>query len=361
MPDRDEVRSTSNLGDMESRDDAPAGIDRDAVTAWMVDQVGAITPPLQFALIVGGNSNLTYRVDDAADRSFALRRPPLGHVLESAHDMSREFRLISAMADTDVPVPAAHGLCVDEAVTGAHFYVMDFVEGVVLHDADAARLIPDVERVPISEHAIDVLAALHSLDPAEIGLGDLGRREEYVARQIRRWSRQWAQSKQRDIPEMDELAGRLADAIPPQQRATVVHGDFRLGNMIVADGRVKALLDWELSTLGDPLADLGYHLTNWLSPNEPSLWRTSPTQAGGFSSREDVIARYAAATGLDMQPVPFYEAFQRWRLAAILEGVYARYLHGAMGSSLGDELDLMAESVVKLARAGLERLDSLTG
>ena len=323
---------------------------------WLVDHVPDATGPFSFELIAGGNSNLTYRVEDAGGLLLALRRPPLGHVLESAHDMGREYRVISALAGSEVPVPQPLALCRDDGVNGAPFYVMDFVPGVVPHDAEAARAVPHGRRRELSVDVVRVVAALHSLEPDDVGLGDLGRREDYVERQLRRWARQWEQSKQREIPAMEDLHKRLSASVPDQRRSTVVHGDVRLGNMIVGDGRVRALLDWELCTLGDPMADVGYLLNDWLAPDEPIIWRSSATQAGGFLSREMMAARYADATGADVSEVGYYQAFQGWRLAAILEGVYARYRHGAMGSTDGVDLEAMAESVVRLAELALDRL-----
>lgn len=336
---------------------AVAGIDQPSVTAWLTSNVDDVEPPFTFSLIAGGNSNLTYGVDDVGGRRLALRRPPLGNVLESAHDMGREFRVISALAATDVPVPEALGLCTDIAVNGAPFYVMDFVDGLVPHDAEAAAQIPRGERMAVGWSIVDVLAALHALDPDEVGLGDFGKREDYVARQLRRWARQWEASKQREIPEMETARARLQAAIPTQQRSTIVHGDFRLGNAIVGEGTVRAMLDWELCTLGDPLADLGYLVNNWMAPDEPVLWRSTATQAGGFGDREAAVRRYAATTGADVSQIGYYRAFQAWRLAAILEGVYARYRHGAMGSTDGVDLDMMADSVVLLANEALRHLD----
>ena len=333
------------------------GIDEASVTAWLTSNVDEVVPPFTFSLITGGNSNLTYRVEDAGSRCLALRRPPLGHVLESAHDVAREFRVTSALAATAVPVPSALGLCTDPAVNDAPFYVMDFVEGLVPHDVETGAEIPAQERMSVGESIVDVLAALHSLDPDEIGLGDLGKREDYVGRQLRRWSRQWEASKQRDIAEMETVRARLEAEIPHQERSTVVHGDFRLGNAIVAEGSVRAMLDWELCTLGDPLADVGYLLNSWMAPDEPVLWRSAATQAGGFGERDAAAARYAAATGTDISRVGYYRAFQAWRLAAILEGVYARYLHGAMGSTEGVDLQTMADSVVRLANQALTHLE----
>ena len=325
------------------------------MTNWLVGNVAGVEPPFRFLALAGGNSNLTYRIDDAAGSVMALRRPPLGRVLESAHDMSREFRVIAALADTEVPVPQPLALCTDGAVNGADFYVMEFVEGVVLHDADDATEVAREDRIALSEHVVAVLTALHALDPDEVGLEDLGRRAAYVERQLRRWAGQWEQTRQREIPAMERVHAELARRVPAQQRTGIVHGDFRLGNMVAGGGTVKALLDWELCTLGDPLADLGYLLNNWAEPDDPIIWRSSPSQAGGFLSADDLANLYAAATGTDVSAIAYYRAFQAWRLAAIMEGVYARYLHGAMGSADGVDLGDMADSVVRLAEVA-ERL-----
>jgi aminoglycoside phosphotransferase (APT) family kinase protein len=335
----------------------PTGIDVDAMSDWLVANVANVEPPLHFELITGGRSNLTFRVGDAAGRALAVRRPPLGHVLESAHDMGREFRVIDAVGSTDVPVPEALALCTDHAVAGADFYVMEFVEGIVPHDIELGASIPDADRRPLGLHAVDVLAQLHSVDPEEIGLGDLGRREDYIGRQLRRWSRQWDNSKQREIPQMERVVALLTDRAPEQQRTTIVHGDYRLGNMIVGDGRVRAVVDWELCTLGDPLADLGYMANQWLSPGEPTPWRATATQAGGFMSRSELITRYGELTGADLSRIGYYQAFQQWRMAAILEGVYARYRHGAMGDVPESvDLDELAAAVVRLADEALRQV-----
>ena len=322
----------------------------------MVANIEDAEPPFAFEPIPGGNSNLTYRVTGSAGGALALRRPPLGHVLESAHDMAREFRVISALHDAGFPVPPALGLCSDPAVNGAPFYVMGFVDGVVMHDRESGTLIPEGERTALAGSAVDVLASLHSLDPDEIGLGDLGPREQYVGRQLRRWARQLEASKQRDLPDMDRARVLLEAGIPPQDRAGVVHGDYRLGNLIVDGGRVRAVVDWELCTLGDPMADLGYLANDWLSPSEPVVWRSSAIQAGGFPDREEMVARYGSLSGADVSRIGYYRAFQSWRLAAILEGVYARYRHGAMGNVVGMDLDSLARSVERLAADALDQL-----
>lgn len=334
------------------------GVDQARVTAWLEANVEGIRGPLVFELIAGGHSNLTYAVTDTAGARWVLRRPPLGHVLESAHDVGREHRIISALAGSEVPVAPAVGLCRDVEVNEAPFYVMRFVEGLVLHDGEHAEKVPDGQRARIGEDVVDVLAALHAIDPDDVGLGDLGRKEAYLERQLKRWSKQWENSKTREIAAMDESRRLLAERMPEQIGAAIVHGDYRLGNMLVAEGRIKAVLDWELCTLGDPLADVGYLLNAWMQPGEIDTrpGDQAPTTAGGFGSREALVERYASATGRDLSEIDYYRAFSHWRLAAIGEGVYKRYLVGAMGQR--DDLDLsaFADSVVNRAEAALALL-----
>ena len=342
--------------------EAIRGIRSDAVTAWMSEHVGAVAP-LDFSLITGGHSNLTYKVVDATGREFVLRRPPIGALLATAHDMAREHRIVSAMGPTAVPVPDALGLCEDESVNDAPFYIMNYVDGVVLDTAQRARdHYPRDRRAAIGSSVIETLAALHNADPDEIGLGTLGKKEDYIPRQLKRWTMQWEKSKTRELPSMEEVGQALRDGIPEQIGATVVHGDYRLGNMITnADGQVAAVLDWELCTLGDPLADVGYLLNNWAHEGEGE--ETSPesapppSAAGGFQTREELLERYTELTGRDTQGVDYYRAFQYWRLAAICEGVLDRYLQGKMGASV--DTDLYKQRVDSLAAAAVERMESL--
>ncbi len=334
------------------------GIHAAAVTAWFDANLAGVTPPLSFELIVGGHSNLTYKVTDATGARYVLRRPPLGAVLATAHDMAREHKIISGVGKTDVPVPVALGLCEDESVNDAPFYVMSFVDGVVLADAEVAEAsFPVAAREAIGESAIEVLAALHRVDPDAVGLGDLGRKENYLARQLKRWKGQWDKSKTRELAAMDEVTGLLERHMPAQQGATIVHGDYRLGNMLIAeDSRVAAVLDWELCTLGDPLADLGYLLNNWVHPDEDGPTTRgaarSPSQAPGFLKRDALVERYAKATGLDVSHIAYYQAFQYWRLAAIVEGVLSRYLKGVMANEA--DTDAFRIQVEGLAEAALE-------
>jgi len=331
------------------------GIRSEAVTRWLIEHVPDLAPPVTFSLIAGGHSNLTYSCVDSRGAAYVLRRPPLGHVLESAHDMGREHRIISALADTDVPVAPTYGLCRDPAVNDAPFYVMKFVEGSVLHDATVVGDVAIAERRGLGEHVADVLATLHGLDPDAVGLGDLGRKEAYLARQLNRWTKQWEASKTHEIPAMDECRRLLEERMPAQIGAGIVHGDYRLGNMIVGGGRILAVLDWELCTLGDVLADVGYLLNAWTDPGDLE-GDPSPTAAGGFPSRKEIAERYARATGRDLSGINYYRAFSHWRLAAIGQGVYKRYLVGAMGQNRGLNLDTYKESVSRRAEAALALL-----
>ena len=331
------------------------GIHLDRVTQWAQAHIPELAPPLEFSLIAGGHSNLTYKFVDARGAAFVLRRPPLGHVLESAHDMGREHRIIAALWGTGVPVAPALGLCSDATVNDAPFYLMRFVEGVVPHDAAALRDTPAGERRRLGERVIEALAQLHRINPDDVGLGDLGRKEAYLARQLRRWSKQWVATKTHEIPEMEESERLLRETMPEQVGTAIVHGDYRLGNMIVAGGDIRAILDWELCTLGDPLADVGYLLNNWTLPGEPGA-ELMATGAGGFPDRDELCAAYAEATGRDLANIGYYRAFSHWRLAAIGQGVYKRYLVGAMGESRGMDLDRQKAGVAARARAALELL-----
>ncbi|NND74735.1 MAG: phosphotransferase family protein [Ilumatobacter sp.] len=340
------------------------GIDERNVTAWLVDNIAGAVAPFEFAIIAGGRSNLTFAVTDAADNRFVLRRPPTGAVLATAHDMAREHRIISAVGLTDVPVPPALGLCTDETVTGAPFYVMGFVDGVVLDSSEQAAGMSVEVRRAAGEHLIDVLADLHAVDIDEVGLGDLARRDGYVERQVKRWTTQWEKSKTRELPAIDEVAVRLAQRIPTQVGVSIAHGDYRFGNCLVdtTTGRVNAVLDWELGTLGDPLADVGYLGVYWADPGDEQHRPNDPTGIEGFPTYADLLDRYAARTGRDLSDIDYYRAFSAWRLAVISEGVYARFLHGAMGDQQADPamLDAFKTGAVRLAEDALDAMRRLT-
>ncbi len=342
------------------------GIDREPVTAWLEANVEGAVAPFEFQMIVGGHSNLTYLVTAGDGTEFVLRRPPLTAVLATAHDMAREHRVISAVGKTTVPVPRALGLCTDESVNGAPFYVMNHVDGIVLHDEETVEAnLPSFDiRRRVSKSAITALADLHTADIEAIGLADLGRTEGYVERQLKRWQGQWEKTKTRELSAMDRSYEILTATRPEQRYTGVVHGDYRLGNMLTdpKSGDVLAVLDWELCTLGDPLADLGYLLNNWLEPGEPNYRGATdfPTQAGGFLTRDELTDLYCQRTGFDRDHLArhadYYRAFQLWRLGAIVEGVYSRYLKGALGE-VTDEINEYADQVAALATASLELLE----
>lgn len=328
------------------------GIDRTRVTAWLDQNVEGIEGPYEFEIITGGRSNLTFRCFDAHGTKFVLRRPPTGEVLASAHDMVREHRIIEAVGRTDVPVPTTMGVCEDVSVNGAPFYVMSHVDGVVLDTPEAAAEMRIEKRHDAGRHLIDVLADLHAIDVDEVGLGDLAKRSGYVERQVRRWTTQWERSKTRELPAIDEVGRRLAADLPVQHGVSIAHGDYRFGNCLVDidSGQVTGVLDWELCTLGDPLADLGYLGVYWSDPGEEQARPNDPTGIAGFPTYDELLARYAKRTGRDLSNIGYYVAFSSWRLAVISEGVYARFLHGAMGDQAVDPT--MLESF----RSGAERL-----
>ncbi len=337
------------------------GIDNESVTTWLNTHVDGLEGPYDFSLIEGGRSNLTYMVTDRNGRRFVLRRPPLGHVLATAHDMGREHKIISAVGTTDVPVPQTLGLCSDDAVNQAPFYVMDFVDGVVLDSPEKGAELSVKQREAVAFNLVDVMADLHAVDVDAVGLGDLARREGYVERQVRRWTRQWADSRTRDLAAIDEVAELLAASIPEQQSVSIAHGDYRLGNCLtdLENNRIAAVLDWELCTLGDPLADLGYLGVYWADPEGNGQRSNDPTGAGQFPPYEQLVERYAARTGRDVSNIPYYVAFSAFRLAVISEGVYARYLHGAMGDDVDPEiLNGFRDAVEELAVGALTTLRS---
>jgi aminoglycoside phosphotransferase (APT) family kinase protein len=324
---------------------------RDLLAAHVPD-VG----PLRASLIAGGRSNLTYALTDGPHR-WVLRRPPLGHVLATAHDMGREYRVMTALAPTPVPVPRTVLEHREPDVLGAPFYVMELVDGVVHRDAaDFAHLDADARR-RLGHALVDVLAALHLVDPGEVGLADFGRPEGYLPRQVRRWTAQLASSRSREVPGFDALAARLADDVPAPQRASVVHGDYRLDNVIVAaddPGRVRAVLDWEMATLGDPLADLALFALYWQGWGATDNPIFGTPAEHGFPSAAELSRRYADATGLDLGD-PWYEAFACFKFAVICEGIHYRHSNGL---TVGEGFDRIGGLVPDIVRRGLAVLES---
>ena len=316
----------------------------------------------EVALISGGKSNLTYRVWSGAGEVI-LRRPPLGHVLPTAHDMGREYRVLSALYGTAVPVPRTLLLGSEDSELGVQFYVMERVVGHICRDglppgyAETAA-----ERSAVGEALVEVLAELHAIDPESVGLGDFGRPEGFMERQVRRWSQQWERSKTVELPALEHLRDALSSSLPAAAHTSIVHGDYRLDNTMLhptRPGEIVAVLDWELSTLGDPLTDLGTLLAYWSEDDDDEVLvaaRLCPpvTAASGFPSRAGVVDRYAELTGYDVSGIGWYVAFAFFKLAVIYQGIVARVAGGAM---LGPGFDLpegLVEAIIDAGRRHLE-------
>lgn len=337
-----------------------------AVGAWLADRLGdPAWRDATLAPIGAGRSNLTYRVDSAAG-AVVLRRPPVGEVAATAHDMGREQRVIAALAATEVPVPRVLASSAGGPPVDAPCFVMELVDGVVpLDELPAGWATAEADRRRASEALVEVLVALHAVDPAAVGLGDFGRPEGYLSRQLRRWVTQW--EKARDAAGTDSagvgaaaeptlLAEALAGTVPRTQRHAIVHGDYRIDNCLFdpADpGRIRAVLDWEMSTLGDPLADLGLLLVYWHEADEPPVWRAaqhlpSLTRLPGFLRRAEVAQAYARGSGLDLTPLPWYVAFGAFKLAVVLEGILARVRAGMVPASMAAGLGGSAAPLLAL-------------
>jgi aminoglycoside phosphotransferase (APT) family kinase protein len=339
------------------------GVDLEKLRPWFAERVARVGAPstalragLSATIIGHGRSNLTYRID-ADGQSWVLRRPPLSHVQPTAHDMAREFRVISALADTEVPVPRTYALCDDASVIGAPFYVMEYVDGLVpVNPQEVERRFDEEQRRRLGEELIDTLAALHAIEPASVGLGDFGKPQGYIERQVRRFREQHERIRQRDVPELDELARRLPKAIPLESDAAIVHGDYRLDNSIVsADGHIAAVLDWEMSTLGDPLADLGILRMYWRDRDADARLVAQVGNAGvitlpGFPTWQEAAQRYEAKSGRDLSGLDFYIVLAHFKLAVILENMYQRFL---AGGTVGGGFETIGDQAVVLAKSGL--------
>ncbi|WDO09243.1 phosphotransferase family protein [Streptomyces murinus] len=334
--------------------DHPPGLDLDRLRALLErERPGLVRGPLTGRLIEGGRSNLTYALSDGTSK-WVVRRPPLGHVLATAHDMKREHRVISALHPTSVPVPAPVLLCEDEEVLGAPFYMMEFVAGTPYRTS--AQLAPLGEKRVRGAvlSLVDTLVELHAVDPAEVGLGDFGRPEGYLDRQLRRWGKQLDASRNRELPGIDELHAALGRGLPGSPAATVVHGDYRLDNVLIgADDRITAILDWEMSTLGDPLTDLGLLVMYSRSLDLPNSPVSTTAEAPGHPAPEELIERYAARSGRDVSAVSWYEAFAFFKLAVILEGIHYRF---TLGRTVGRGFDRIGELVPVFIDHGLTTL-----
>jgi len=337
----------------------PEGLDLGALRVWIDAQVpGLVAGDLSGSLITGGKSNLTYSVTDG-EHEFVVRRPPLGHVLATAHDMSREYKVMAALAPTAVPVPQMHALCEDTAVIGSPFYVMEKVAGTPYNRAADLEVLGEDRTRAITERMVDTLATLHAVDYASVGLAEFGRPGGYLGRQLARWKKQLDSSRSRELPGMDELIAGLDAGVPVESGATIVHGDFRLDNLLVdtlPDGggdQVTAVLDWEMSTLGDPLTDvallLAYQQMGETGAAEKTHVVTDAPQAPGYLSREEITARYAQKSGRDVSELGFHLGLAFFKLAVILEGIHYRHAHG---QTVGTGFDGIGDLIAPLVDAG---------
>lgn len=330
------------------------GLDLDKLGAWFAEHVRGAGSTLSADVIAGGKSNLTYVVSDGAEE-WIVRRPPLGHVLATAHDMAREYRVITALADTAVPVPETYALCSDDGVVGAPFYVMQRCEGTPYRRAKELEALGRDRTRAISEGLVDTMIALHDVDPDAVGLADFGRPQGFLARQVRRWRKQLDGSRSRDLPAADELHARLEAAVPEASATGIVHGDFRLDNLLVdSDDVTTAVLDWEMATLGDPLTDLALMVTyHHLGEQLGDAFVATAASAPGFLSEAEIIARYDAHSHRDLSNFGFYLGLAAFKLAVILEGIYYRNLQGqTVGKGFAD----MGDAIHPILAAGLNAL-----
>ncbi|MCZ6782935.1 MAG: phosphotransferase family protein [Proteobacteria bacterium] len=350
---------------MDAAGDVP-GIRREAVARFFSEHVPGGDVPLRFERIPGGRSNLTYVVR-AADggREWVLRRPPLGHVLPTAHDMVREYTVLAALANTEVPAPRSIALCEDTSVNDAPFYVMTYTPGVVLHESlPPGYAEKEEDRRRMSLALVDTLVALHAVDYEAVGLGEFGHPAGFLERQVRRWSQQWERSKTRELPAIEAVIEKLRGAIPESPAPTIVHGDYRLGNIALDPddpGRLVAIFDWEMATLGDPLTDLGYTLIFWGELNDRGArdgieQRQALTAAPGFLTRSELIAEYGRRSGRDVSTMDFYRALAHYKLSVISEGIHARYLQGKTVGEGFDTAGRQAEELAERALLFAERL-----
>lgn len=326
----------------------PPGIDVAAVGAWLGEHVPGLEPPLAFTRIGDGQSNLTFRVEDAGGEQIVLRRPPLGEILASAHDVVREHRILTALHPVGFPVPRTLGVCEDASVTGAPFYAMEHCDGIVLGSAAAAEGLDRAGRAAAGRNIATTLAELHALDLDRIGLGDFRRPESLISRQLRRWRRQWEASKTRELDDVEDVAAWLEARMPEERETVLLHGDYHLHNFVLGpDARLRAVLDWELSTAGDPLADVGQMVAYWNELRSPEGFFREPVAAAeGFPDAHELADLYAEAAGRDLGTLAYWVAFAYWKIAIIVEGVYRRWLNDPQN---GSDAGSLAPAVVRLA------------
>jgi aminoglycoside phosphotransferase (APT) family kinase protein len=334
------------------------GVDASVVSRWFATLGIEFVAPLHFQRIGLGQSNLTYRVADAAGRAWVLRRPPLGDLLVSAHDLMREAKIIAALDNTDVPAPRILGVTADSEFSEVPLVLMEFVDGVVIDTMDVAEALPQHKRRQIALSLPATLAKIHAVDLATVGLEDLASHKPYAQRQLRRWAGQWEKSKTRELPELDELTRRLTASAPEQHEITLVHGDFHLRNLVISweTDEVAAVLDWELSTLGDPVADMGTLLTYWPEPGETTGDDFAPSTLPGFPDRAEMARQYLEETGRDSATLQYWHALGLWKLAIIAEGVMCRAMEepqnkAAAGTPTTTRIDALVHKAREIADA----------
>lgn len=325
-------------------------LDLARLTRWFEAHVEGFVGPISYAKFKGGQSNPTYRID-TPDKSYVLRRQPFGALLPSAHAVDREYAAMAALGPTGFPVPATHGLCEDPGVIGSKFFVMALAEGRSLWNGALPSSTPDRRRA-IYHAMIDAMADLHTIDPLAIGLGGFGKPNDYCARQIARWSKQYRLSETEPMEQMERLIAWLPATVPPQHECSVVHGDYRLDNLIFApdEDRVLAVLDWELSTLGDPIADFSYLMLNWHNPADGRAGLLGlDLEALGIPTQDEAVARYVARAGFPVPPMDWYFAYNLFRLAGIMQGIKKRVIDGTASSAHAKEMSERVGPLVERA------------
>ena len=342
----------------------PPGLTLDSLLQWMSLNISGVdaSAKLQTTLLAGGRSNISYKLTDASGSNWVLRRPPLGHIMPSAHDMGREFRVLSGLNSVSFPTPKAQGYCDDEAIIGSKFMLMDFVDGRVIESAETAMTLSDVQASEISQNLVDTLANLHCVDPSAAGLDQLGRPEGYLQRQVKRWGEQWQLTKTRELAEIEELRAWLEGAIsklPTNLPSAIVHGDYRIDNVILdpKTSEIIAVLDWEMSTLGDPISDLAISLVYWSQAGD-TLRNQIPvaqevTSGPGFWTREQVVQHYVSKTGYDIAHLDECVALACFKLAVIMESIHHRNLSGQQLGAAAGAQSTMGQATVALTKLGL--------
>ena len=314
-----------------------------------ISSVVDISEDFNFEQFKVGRSNITFKIFDNAN-SFVLRRPPFGLKLESAHNMGREYKILKVLSENGLRVPKPMYLYNKKELSVDDFYIMEFIEGETIANNQIADEFNEIQKNTITESFIKALSEIHNFDVISSELNDLGKHEDYVARQINRWNKQFQSQKVREIKELESATKLLLDNIPSQQTVGIVHGDYRLDNVRVKDNQVAAVLDWELCTLGDPLADMGTVVASWNTKQEKdSPFIYSPTLSGGFPTRKDVIELYLNNSDLDLSDIEFYARLSFWKHAMIMEGVYIRYSMGSYGKTNENEIESFKNSTIKFA------------